>query len=194
VESHAQLISPRSIEIEVLTDSGQVVVEDEKINLNLRCQNFCDQNLLLYGFDSDFNSFTTIDQICDVDHTSARFALFIYDENSEIRQPDWSLGDIDYKPMPAESLEAFMKTKKLQYLTETRVIAGNAVIIFRRNIDLKDYHLTKGNYYLQVGYYSGVGVEKALIGKTQIEKDKVTYNAQLYQGCSISNKIRFVVK
>jgi len=193
LNSEAQSISPRSIEIEILTASGQVIAEDGKINLRLRCKNFSDQRLLLYGFESELNTFTNVDRICDIDHTSARFALFIYDENNQIIQPDWSIGEVDYKPMPSDSLAAFMKTKRLQYLTETRVINSNDVVDFEKWIDLKDYHLKKGNYYLQFGYYSGVGVEKAMVGRAQIERDKVTNNAELYQGCAISNKIMIEV-
>jgi hypothetical protein len=91
--------------------------------------------------------------------------------------------------MPIDSVETFMRREKKQYLKEMRVIEANNQILFEKKFNLKEYHLEKGNYTLQIGYYAGVGLEKAMVGRDQIDRDKIINGAELYQGCAISNEI-----
>lgn len=188
--ANAQLTVEKGIEINILSDSIISSARDLTATVSLKCTNFSAENILLYGFDSEPNSFTDIDRICNVDRVSARFALFISDANGKIYWPEWHIGkDIDYKPMPIERLESSMEQIKLRYLTEMKVIKTREVLIVEKEIDLASFHLKAGTYYLQYGYYSGKGVEQAMVGKLRIEDDCKRYSARLYQGCALSNRI-----
>jgi hypothetical protein len=190
LDANAQSTSEKVIEIAILPDSLFVSSESLEVAVDLRCANLTSENLLLYGFDSEPNAFTEIERMCDVNRVSARFALFIVDINGKIYQPEWHIGeDIDYKPMTTQKLESSMEQTRLQYLTTTKIIKANEIVIFEKKIDLSAYHLEQGTYYLQFGYYSGKGVEQAMVGKKRIEEDSSRYHAKLYQGCSVSNRI-----
>jgi len=67
------------------------------------------------------------------------------------------------------------------------------VSLVDKTISLYDFHLEKGNYYLQVVYFSGKTLIKHTIGQDQIEKDKRINNANLFLGCAISNTVTVLV-
>jgi hypothetical protein len=191
ISARSQTSSP--IGIEIITESVHASGEEVGIMLKLKCVNFADSNFLLYGFDSDFNEFTTIERICDVKRTSGRFALFIYTKSHDVLWPEWRIGDIDYKPMTRDSLDASLEREKLRYLKDTRVIKRNDAMFFEKKIALNDYHLEKGRYFVQIAYYAGIGVEKEIVGKAQVDRDKIVYDAELYQGCAVSNTITLII-
>jgi len=54
---------------------------------------------------------------------------------------------------------------------------------------LSAFSFKKGAYYLQLIYYSGKALRTETVGEEQIVKDQKTHNAELFQGCAISNII-----
>jgi hypothetical protein len=193
-DSIAQSVSEQSMAIEIINDSLQVFANHGEITISLKCKNFTDKNLLLYGFESELRRYTDVVSICNVERTGGGIALFVYNERGEIQRPEWSIPDsIDYKPMPKERLEVILNNDRLRFINGKKIIKGSGVLYFDRKIDLKDFHLKRGRYYLQIGYYAGKGVKKVMVGEEQIEKDKKAHAAELYQGCAISNKITFRV-
>jgi hypothetical protein len=188
--AYAQISDTIAIEIVTL----QVSEINTKATIAVKLQNLTDKNLLLYGFESEFNRFANVNSICDVSRAGGKFALFIYDENNTIVEAEWRThnNDSDF-PVTTEQLETMKKQERLNYLSEKRLIKKNESTNFEREIDLKDYHLIRGVYYLQLGYYSGKAIEQ-VVSKTQVDRDKLSNGAELFQGCAISNRILLIVK
>ena len=192
--SIAQSACGQPFEVQLSIDSVNFFDNGNIITVSLKCKNFSNKNLLLYGFESDLNRYTDLARICNLDRVSARFALFVYDTTGAIQYPEWSIPDsIDYKPMPKARLDESMQKEQAQYRRATRIVKSNGTVTFERQIDLRDFKLRPGEYFLQFGYYSGKGIKQLGLDEAQIEMDEKANNAALYQGCTLSNKISFSV-
>jgi len=55
-------------------------------------------------------------------------------------------------------------------------------------VNLKNYHLEKGAYSLQVIYFAGKSISN-MVDPRQILEDEEAYDAKIYQGCARSNKV-----
>jgi hypothetical protein len=190
----AQSVYPNSLQIQIQNDSLQTFAANPELVISLRCQNNSDKNLILYGFDSNLTKFgATVDRVCDYEHVGGGMALLIFNEKQQREYPDWHIPDsIDYKPMPKEKFEQRMQEGRSKYLIGTKVINGAGSFYVDQRIDLHGFSFeVSKTYYLQLIYYSGKSLRTKTVGEEQIEQDKKANNAELYQGCAISNVITF---
>ena len=189
-----QSVLGQSTDVQISIDSVTVSENGRSITAVFICKSLSDKNLLLYGFEGELNRFTDLARMCNLDRVSARFALFVYDENGVIQYPEWSIPDsIDYQPMPKERLAYFMEEERSQYRRATRMIKANQSFVAERKIDLADFHLQSGKYFLQVGYYSGKGINQ-LLHEAEVAGDMRIHHATVFRGCILSNKSSFYIK
>ena len=184
-----------SIKIRIERDSLQTFVNNPEITISLSCKNNSGKNLLLYGFEGNITKFgATIERACDVERVGGGMALLIFNQKHERVYGSWRISDsIDYKPMPQEKFEEKMNQGRLKYLKGTKVIRASSVLHVDQTIDLREFSFRRGIYYLQVIYYSGKSLKTKTVGEEQIDKDRKTHKAELFQGCAISNTITFSV-
>ena len=135
------------------------------------------------------------DRLCaNQNRISGGIGLLIFNEKHEKVYAVHIMPDsIAYKPMTLEKVQATIEKNRLKYLSETKVIKASSTLSFDKKIDLHEFSLKKGRYYLQVIGFAGESLKTKMVGEEQIEKDKKAYNAELYQGCAISNEITFRV-
>jgi hypothetical protein len=195
VTANAQSVEVNMIEIEIANDSLKVSASTPEVVLSLRCKNNSSRNLLLYGFGGSNVLKVGTDRLCaNQDRISGGIGLLIFNDKHERVYAVLSMPDsIAYKPMPLEQVEATIEKNRLKYLLETKVVQGDSTLCFEKKIDLNEFSLRKGRYYLQVIGYAGKSLKTKMVGEEQIEKDKKAHNAELYQGCAISNEITFRV-
>lgn len=192
---NGQSVDKGLIEMQIINDSLQTFASSPELTISLRCKNNRNKNLLLYGFEGNITKFgATVERACDQERVGGGIALLILNEKREREHATWSIPDsIDYKPMPKEKFEQRMGQGRLEYLRGTKILKGSDVMYVDQKIDLREFSFKKGTYYLQIIYYSGKKLKTKTVGEEQIEKDKKAYNAELYQGCVISNEITFRV-
>jgi hypothetical protein len=196
VTAKAQSVNDNFIEIQIINDSLQTFSDKPELTISLRCKNDSDKNLLLYGFGGSNVLKVGADRLCaNQDRISGGIGLLIFNEKHERVYAVLSIHNDStaYKPMTREKLEERMNQNRLKYLTETKVIEGGSILDFDKTIDLHEFPLRKGTYFLQVIGFAGKSLKTKLVGEEQIEKDKKANNAELYQGCAISNEITFRV-
>lgn len=194
--SKAQSIDAKILEIEIMEDSIAILKEVPQMLLSIRIKNNSEHNMLLYGLGSNVLNNSEMDRLCNPRLVGGGLGIFIFNEQNKRQYSSWSIPDsIDHKPMPREKFEELMKQGTEKYLRGTRVAIKSDFSFFQRRIDLQQYMLKRGTYYLQVVYYSGVGIkDNYVVGEEQIERDRQFYNAEIYQGCAVSNRIVFWVR
>jgi hypothetical protein len=189
----AQSVEVNLIEIQIVNDSLRTFSGNPEVTLSLRCKNNSSKNLLLYGFDSNLITIPA-DRLCTNDRIGGGISVVIFNEKHERvyavhRIPD----SIDYKPIPKERFEQLMEEGRVRYLAGTKVLKGADITYTDRKLDLHEFPLRKGTYYLQIIVFAGKSLMTKRVGEEQIAKDKKIYNAELYQGCAVSNEITFRV-
>lgn len=190
----AQSVDGSLLQIQIVNDSLQTFADNPKVTISLSCKNNGNTDLLLYGLDNLLTTGVREDILKDPERVSASFALFIFNEKHERVYGVWSMPDsIAYKPMPREKLEARMEKNRLEYISKKKVLTGNSTLNFDKKIDLHEFPLKNGTYYLQLIYFSGKRLMTKLVGEAQIEQDKKTHNADLFQGYATTNQITFRV-
>jgi hypothetical protein len=184
------------LEIQIANDSLQTFDRNPELTISLQCKNNSGKNLLLYGFDSNLITIGTADQLCgNQERVGGGIALLVFNEKHEREHAVHSIPDsIAYKPMPKERFEKLMEQGRVRYLAGTRVLKAYSTSCLDRKINLREYRpLKKGVYHLQIIYFAGKSLMTKRVGEEQIAKDKKEHNAELYQGCAISNTITFRV-
>lgn len=174
------------------------VLKIDKINseviLEYSVLNCSHESLIAYGINGQITR-TVIEEneYCSED-VAAGMIFYLYNEANEIFFPEVPLipDSIDYKPMPQERLKALMHQSKIEFAKNTRAFKPQQRIEFKQKIRLEDCQLKKGTYYFQVLYFSGKHITN-YVTQEQIDKDKRTYKASIYQGCVKSNKVKLVV-
>lgn len=186
----------QSIQINILDTALVVNTVDAKIAFELQCKNKLKSTLLLYGFNGSFGGPPAkIERLCDyIDNMSAGCALYIYDSALKKRGPKAYLRkSFHYQPMPKSRLDSIMAAQHLQYLEATEVVKGFSTMSVKIEMDLHEYELEQGTYYLQIAYFSGKEIS-ARVEEDQIMKDMKTFDAILFQGCVLSNRVMFRVE
>jgi hypothetical protein len=187
-----QVTENEIIEIRLINDSLRTFMDQSELTVSIQTESKTEKALLLYGFGNNIiRPWKKTSEFCDLNRLGAGIALFVYDSANKNRFATIYIPkELKYKPMPKDTLESRNADLNTEYLKGTKVVQGFDSDFSDVKIDLKDFDLERGMYHLQIIYYSGRILEKA-VGRSQIEKDRKNYNAELYQGCAISNKIIF---
>lgn len=183
------------IDIQIANDSIKTLSDKSVISISILCKNNNNKNLLLYGFYCNVLT-TYVDRICaNNDRASGGIGLRVFNDKHERIQAVHFISDsIDHKPMPRERFEQLMIQGRAKYLKATKILKASSTERVDRNFDLREFHLVKGTYYLQIIVYAGKSLITHMVGEEQIKEDKEANNAELYQGCAISNEIMFRVE
>jgi hypothetical protein len=196
IDVRGQSVDEGLLEIQIGNDSLQTFRDNPEVTISLRCKNKSRRNLLLYGFDSNLITMGTADRFCgNQEAVGGGIALFVFNSKHEREYAAHSIPDsIDYKPMPKERFGKLMEQAHVRYLAGTRVLKGYSTSYADQKINLHEYEpLKKGTYYLQIIYFAGKSLMTKSVGQEQIAKDKKEHDAELYQGCAISNTITFEI-
>ncbi|HEY9047595.1 MAG TPA: hypothetical protein VIN08_16930 [Ohtaekwangia sp.] len=187
----------QNIQIQVKQDDfNHIPKSDQRMSIVLDCKNNGDSNLLLYAIGSHLvQNLVTEERVCDLTRVGAGLALMVFNENHERKYPIFRVHDSTLDvPQTEEQLEKLLDQGREQLLDGTRVVKVRGDISVHWNIDLSNFNLKEGRYYFKLIYFSGEGIWKNRIGETQIKQDMKIYNADLYQGCAISNIVHFVIE
>ena len=68
--SIAQSACGQPFEVQLSIDSVNFFDNGNIITVSLKCKNFSNKNLLLYGFESDLNRYTDLARICNLDRVA----------------------------------------------------------------------------------------------------------------------------
>lgn len=185
-----------SIQILDTTLVTHINTPQQRISFQFQIKNDSNSILLLYGINGGVRNMPVkADRLWDnKEKMSAGVALYIYNEEMKklgVRKPMIS-EEIDHKPMPKEKLDSIFMISRSKYLKGTKVIGSFETITLEKEIDVKNYNLKKGIYYIQIAYFSGSSI-LSMVDKQQLEEDKRVYKASVYYGCAVSNVVKFVV-
>ena len=181
-----------SIKIHIADTALVADVIDKKISIHFECKNLTDSTLILYGINGSFRIFPTkIENLWQYEtKMSAGRALYIYNSSLKkigTRAPMIS-PDIDHKPLPESKFDSLIAAGRSKYLKGKKVIKAYETIRLTQEIDIKEYELAKGTYYIQIVYFSGP-MTSAMVAPEQIEKDKNESNGTVFHGIAISNRV-----
>jgi len=174
--------------------SSKAVGED--ISLTFEFINSTDSNYLFYGLTDKLSLYEKeMSFYCDGD-VVAGLELFVFDINNTMVVPEIRISppsEIDYKPItPEDMINEFRKFQKK--FRETMVAlkkGGNER--FTQTVNLEKYHLNKGEYYLQVLYYSGKNLQN-IVAQELIQEDCMENSASVFYGCVLSEKVTLLVE
>jgi hypothetical protein len=179
------------LEVKVLSDSLVVTKNDTEVPIKLQCRNKGKRNLLLYGILSNVLTNAETERLCNVDRVGGGVGLLIFNNQLLPEYTIESIPDsIDYKQIDRDSFKKQMDKAKRQFLAGTRTVEAASVLDLTIKVNIRQFKLKPGKYYLQMIYYSGKGLrDNFVVGPEQIEKDMELHNAVVYQGCATSNQI-----
>ncbi|HEY9044499.1 MAG TPA: hypothetical protein VIN08_01325 [Ohtaekwangia sp.] len=189
-------LSQTQYDIQVETDSSEILKDNQWLSIVLRFKNNTENNLLLYGIGSHLvKNFVVEERACDLTKVGAGLALMVFDSTDKRKYPVLQFHDSTHPaPETQEQLDAMLERGRVEFLEGTRIARSKGQVSISWSIDLFDYHLEKGTYYLKLVYFSGQGVWTNRIGETQIKQDMEVNKAKLFQGCLTSMPIIFTVK
>jgi hypothetical protein len=189
----AQSVNENVLNVQIVNDSLQTFASSPEVIISLRCENNSRKSLLLYGFDSNMITIPA-DRLCaNIERVGGGISVIIHSEKRERVYAVHTMPDsIAYKEMAEEKFAQLMKDADRRYLAGTKVLKRSITYIDKK-LDLHEFPLARGTYYLQIIVFAGRSLMTKAVGEQQIETDKKLYNAELYQGCAISNEITFRV-
>ncbi len=182
------------VEIQIVNDSLKTFANSPELTIPLRCKNNGNKNLIMYGFNSNLLT-AYVDRLCgNLEKIGGGIGVLIFNAKHERVYAMHTIPDsIDYKPIPKERFEQLMGYNRMRYLAGTKILKALDISYVDKKFNLREFSLKKGTYQLQLIVFAGKSLVTKGVGIEQIEKDKKEYNAELYQGCAISNQITFRV-
>ncbi|MBT1699009.1 hypothetical protein KK083_19095 [Fulvivirgaceae bacterium PWU4] len=187
--------SQESLEIELLNDSVSITTGDSEVALTLACRNGGTENLLLYGIMSNLRTNADIERLCNINRVGGGVGLMLLNQSMSPVHVIESIPDsIDYKQYDNKHFSQEMEKGKARFLAGTRILKASEVLNLEMIVNIRQFNLKPGRYYIQMVYYAGKGLkDNFVVGEEQIEKDMKLFDAVLYQGCAVSNKISITV-
>lgn len=179
------------IDVRIVEDTVNVYDVSQEFELTIELNNTTNTNFLLYGFDSNQISSTSIERLCDVEKVSSGIAIILYNSFNKIQFPTKLIPDtLKYKSTSDSTFKQRFKDSTDKYLAGTRVSKKKVVTIFKRKISLWRYSIQPGIYRLKVIYFCGKGIfHPAVVGHERIEIDKRNADAETLLGCVVSNDV-----
>ncbi|MBI3218581.1 MAG: hypothetical protein HYZ44_03645 [Bacteroidetes bacterium] len=169
--------------------------DSREIVLNFSASNCSSKSLILYNINSVvLPPIIHEDEFCKED-VAAGLALYIYNESNEAIFPEMPIipDSIDYKPMSKDNLESKLANSRIEFVRSTKIIKPKQKIDFSKTIKLHSYGLEKGTYYIRLIYFSGKYITN-YVDQKYIAQNKTKYEANVFQGCAKSNKIKLIIE
>jgi hypothetical protein len=187
--------SEKLLEIELQNDSVSTTTTDPEITLTLVCRNRGAENLLLYGITSNLRTNADIERLCNTNRVGGGVGLMLFNQKMSPVYVIESIPDsIDYKRHDDKYFSQEMEKEKARFLAGTRVLKVSEVLNLEMIVNIRQFNLKRGRYYMQMVYYAGKGLkDNFVVGEGQIERDMKLFDAVLYQGCAVSNQISITV-
>jgi hypothetical protein len=149
------------------------------------------EDIIVYGL-SVFPKPVPFDlkRLCDLKGTGTGIAFAVYrpdgrQENYQITIAD----EFNQRPVTREVLDSVFRVSNERFLKTKMILSKNDRVSFEKEVLLKDFLLEPGEYFLQITYYCGENIFN-VVNASDVKKS----GAKLFQGCTMSNKVRFVVK
>jgi hypothetical protein len=129
-------------------------------------------------------------ELCSPKDTGGGIAFAVYKpdgkrENYQVTISD----DFDQRPVTREVLDSLFRVSNERFRKTKIILSKNDRVSFEKEILLEDFLLEPGEYFLQLVYYSGENILRII----NLQEEKKS-GAKVFQGCAMSNKVRFVVK
>jgi ribosomal protein L25 (general stress protein Ctc) len=173
-----------SLRIEL--DSSIITKERPQATLTISVSNLCDVNYILYGIGGQLryppvsSSF-----LCNANNTwTGGIVAIVYNEKQVQK---FITTTYDGWEKPGRTTDE----KKNGLITAT-VLLAKETKVFLPTVDLTDFRLEPGTYFLQIIYYSGK--KRSLITESEIQLELIKHKSQLFQGCLVSNDVKFIVR
>jgi hypothetical protein len=186
-------IGDRSIlDLRLTSDSIRVDLDNPILLLNIEAKNAGSENIILYNFGTNILQNVPIEDLCDVNQVGAGICVFLTHQNgNRIYINDYIPDTIMHDPF--SNIGAYPTQKKsANDANRPVVLEGGGT--HDLPVKFKFPELPEGlhgQYYLQLVYYSGVGIyDKWVVGDQQIQLDKKMWDAFPFQGCSSTNTIK----
>lgn len=129
-------------------------------------------------------------ELCEIKDTGSGIAFAVYRPDGKRENYQITIADeFNQRPVTREVLDSVFRVSSERFLKTKRVLSKNDSVSFEKEILLEDFLLEPGEYFLQIVYYSGENVFN-LVNAAEVKKSGL----KLFQGCTMSNKVRFVVK
>lgn len=195
INSNCQFIDASLIKLHISNDSINTIANDPKIKIDFRVKNDSSSNFIFYRLNSSItkSQIGRMDLFCNPEKTGAGLMLFVYDEKLKPQTViHWYVNDTN-NPMTKERFDSLTNVVTINSLRATVILKTREVINFQQEIDLTEFHLEKGEYFIQLMYFSGKRVLDS-INQEQLKNDKAQHNAKVFEGCIISNKINLTIK
>ena len=195
IEARAQHQGDSVLGIQIMCDSVSARTTDPRVSVLVLSSNTGQRNLILYGFDSNLLTVGfTPEDLCASDEVGAGIGALIYTENHQRRYSSFGIPpEIAYTPLSKERFERSVKESRRKFLSGTKVLTKMDTSTSRVSIPLEKFYLTKGKYWIQIIYYSGKNVVTRVVGEDKALEDKILYDANIFEGCATSNKIKLVI-
>lgn len=182
------------VTLQILNDSLHFSSKDADSEISIRFKNRSDKDILTYGLDFVLRSVPLkADKLCDQNEVSAGLGLIVYGNKESQIFAGFSIRDNKRdKPMTKERLDSIRQNGKNQLRRDTVILKKRSDKVFAKCINLRDFCLKSGTYFVQVIYYCGRQIVYN-ISKEDIGSDIKKFKAELYQGCSYSNRIKVII-
>lgn len=195
VTARSQSLDAGKVKLSIVQDSLVTTWDEPTINLDFGIKNCSNSNLILYEFNSTIirDGLGTLAPYCDQEKTSAAVILYITDSISKpVTAIHWYVNDLR-NPMTKNRLDSIMTVHKDTYLHRAVILDAFNRECFTQEIDLQEFHLQKGQYFVQLLYFSGKRIRN-FVTNDDMRKDKRRFNAEIFQGCVVSNKSVLLIK
>jgi hypothetical protein len=191
----SQSLDAREIKLSILNDTLSTTSGDPRINLSFSVRNCSNLNLIIYELNSKIirDAFGSMDPYCDQETTSAAVILYVFDAAAKpITAIHWYVNDLR-NPMTSMKLDSLMSVHKDSYLSRAVVLKKLQRENFQQEIDLREFKLARGQYFIQLLYFAGKRIRN-FVTEDDMLKDTVHFDGTVFQGCLVSNKCVLMVQ
>lgn len=194
VRAASQTFDAENVKLSILKDTLITLSNDPRIKLDFEVKNISLSNLILYRLKSDISrdQIGNVEGFCEIEKISAGMTLYVFDEKNEpVTAIHWYVQGIG-NPITKEKFDSLMSRHKNNSLKATVILGESEIRNFKQEVDLREFHLNKGRYFIQLLYFAGRRITN-FVSEGEISNDKKLFNAEVYQGCVISNRSLLIV-
>ena len=184
-----------SVDLRLLNDTIITAKGQTQTKFRFRLTNNSDVNQIFYRLNSTpiLSKTKNIESYCDPQKTGAGLAIFLFNEDSTARMPfHWYVND-KKNEMTKSRFDSIHNESKRRSLNATMMVSKNNIVDVEQTMNLKDFRLERGKYFIQLMYFSGHYISD-FANEEQIKSDRIKYSAEIFQGCLLSNKAILIVE
>lgn len=183
------------LKYEVSNDIIYLEPGNKRLTIKSKIINRSTKNVVLYNFQGEIIMPPFEEKELCGEKVAASRMIFVYDEEmNQIFPGNFVLipDSLDYSPMPKERVIDIIDISRRKFIASSIILEANQSIANLINIDLNDYDIRKGIYYVQLAYASGKYVSNFV---TDIDvEDNLKNNREVFNGCVRANRVKVVVK